>query len=239
MEPLEDADLQSVYFWVDSIPLSRPKRNIARDFSDGVLLAEVVHHYFPKMVELHNYSSANSIRQKLYNWATLNQKVLRRLSFEVKKHEIEAIVNCKPGVIEAILFQLQTKIAEYRARKAAGELSPGRGSAGSVGSRDAEDDGPVRGAATMVGSFGAAAAAAKAASAGGAAAGAGAGSSMDAALLAEKDTTIAELRETVEILELKIKKLEQLVKLKDSRLATLQSRLQSTAGVPAAAPGSQ
>jgi len=41
--------------------------------SIAVLLAEVVHHYFPKYVELHNYSSANSVRQKLYNWSTLNR----------------------------------------------------------------------------------------------------------------------------------------------------------------------
>jgi len=71
---LSDDELQKIYVWVDSIPLSRPKRNIARDFSDGVLTAEIAHHYFPKYVELHNYSSANSIRQKLYNWSTLNRE---------------------------------------------------------------------------------------------------------------------------------------------------------------------
>jgi hypothetical protein len=32
---LTDEELQHVYVWIDSIPLSRPKRNIARDFSDG------------------------------------------------------------------------------------------------------------------------------------------------------------------------------------------------------------
>lgn len=69
---LSDDELQSVYLWVDGIPLSRPKRNIARDMSDGVLVAEIVAHYFPKLVELHNYSPASSIRQKLYNWSTLN-----------------------------------------------------------------------------------------------------------------------------------------------------------------------
>ena len=36
--------------------------------------------------------------------------------------------------------------------------------------------------------------------------------------LLEKDQTIGELRETIEILELKIKKLEQLVKLKDTKI---------------------
>jgi len=33
--PLSEEQLQSLYTWVDEIPLSRPKRNIARDFSDA------------------------------------------------------------------------------------------------------------------------------------------------------------------------------------------------------------
>jgi len=45
---------------VDDVPLSRAKRNIARDFSDGVLVAEVVKHFLPKEVDLHNYSQAHS-----------------------------------------------------------------------------------------------------------------------------------------------------------------------------------
>ena len=32
---VREEDLQELYLWVDSIPLSRPKKNIARDFSDG------------------------------------------------------------------------------------------------------------------------------------------------------------------------------------------------------------
>lgn len=35
-------EIQDLYAWVDTVPLSRPKRNIARDFSDGVLMAETV-----------------------------------------------------------------------------------------------------------------------------------------------------------------------------------------------------
>ena len=65
-----------IYNWVDEIPLSRPKRNIARDFSDGgkyiipqpksnypliVLVAEIVKHFVPHIVELHNYSAAHSV----------------------------------------------------------------------------------------------------------------------------------------------------------------------------------
>ena len=35
---LNDEQLRALYAWIDAIPLSRPKRNIARDFSDGVIL---------------------------------------------------------------------------------------------------------------------------------------------------------------------------------------------------------
>lgn len=35
-------DLDELYTWLDEIPLSRPKKNIARDFQDGVMAAEVL-----------------------------------------------------------------------------------------------------------------------------------------------------------------------------------------------------
>lgn len=37
--------------------------------------AQVVAYYFPKLVDLHNYAAANAVRQKVYNWNTLNEKV--------------------------------------------------------------------------------------------------------------------------------------------------------------------
>jgi hypothetical protein len=59
--PLTEDELNQIYNWVDSIPLSRPKKNITRDFSDGCMLAEIVAHYYPKFIELHNYSLAHSV----------------------------------------------------------------------------------------------------------------------------------------------------------------------------------
>lgn len=50
---------------------------------------------------------------------------------------------------------------------------------------------------------------------------------VDPEVLLEKDHTIGQMKETIEILELKIKKLEQLVKLKDSKIANLSGKLQS------------
>ena len=79
---------------VDAIPLSRPKKNIARDFADGVLAAEVVAAFFPKAVDLHNYSAASSMSQKLANWATLDRKVLRRLGLSLAREEQVCMQRC-------------------------------------------------------------------------------------------------------------------------------------------------
>jgi hypothetical protein len=123
MDVSED-ELQGLYTWVDEIPLSRPKRSIARDFSDGVLVAEIVAHYFPKYVELHNYSSASSLTQKIYNWNTLNQKAFRKMNFSASKTDFEAICNCAPGAIERFLKLLQVKIAKHRGKVQGGFRAP-------------------------------------------------------------------------------------------------------------------
>ena len=35
MTELNEQELQSLYAWIDEVPLTRQKKNIARDFSDG------------------------------------------------------------------------------------------------------------------------------------------------------------------------------------------------------------
>ena len=42
---ISEEDLDSLYAWVDGIPLSRPKKNMARDFADGLMVAEIIHHF--------------------------------------------------------------------------------------------------------------------------------------------------------------------------------------------------
>ena len=59
---LNEEELNFVYNWVDEIPLSRAKKNITRDFADGVLIAEIVSIYAPKIIEKHNYSLAHSVK---------------------------------------------------------------------------------------------------------------------------------------------------------------------------------
>jgi hypothetical protein len=99
----EESELMYIYEWVDSIELSRPKKNIARDFSDGVLLAEIIKSYFPHIVDLHNYPSCSNSKHKESNWNVLNNKVLKKLHIKLTKAEIESIIKAEPLAIEKLL----------------------------------------------------------------------------------------------------------------------------------------
>jgi hypothetical protein len=102
----ESKEIMYIYEWVDKIPLSRQKKNIARDFNDGVLLAEMIKYHYPRLVDLHNYPNASSTKQKLSNWNTLNTKVLKKLGIKVTKEEINDIMNSKPNAIEFLLIKV-------------------------------------------------------------------------------------------------------------------------------------
>jgi CH-like domain in sperm protein len=62
VEPkLNQLELQELLKWLDSFELSRTRRKLSRDFSDGVLLAEILKLEFPTLVNLHNYARCSSI----------------------------------------------------------------------------------------------------------------------------------------------------------------------------------
>jgi hypothetical protein len=142
---------------------------------------------------------------------------MRRLNFPLDKSEIDAIVACKPGAVENLLMRLQRHMAEIRAgkRQLSASTEPGAGGGPSFQSYSVGEGG------VPLSSY----------AGGGAGGGAGVGVHFgggvdaDTALLAEKDAAIAELQETISILELKVKKLEQLVRLKDSRIQTLTAKV--------------
>lgn len=98
------------------MPLSRPKKNITRDFSDGQLAAEVINHFLPRLVEVHNFSAVNSLKQKLYNWNTLNLKVFKKIGFQLSTSDIEQVVNCVPDSVERVLKVIQVKIDNFLSR---------------------------------------------------------------------------------------------------------------------------
>jgi len=220
--------LKTLYAWIDAIPLSRPKRNICRDFSDGVMMAEVIAAYYPHLVELHNYPPANSTKQKIYNYETLNQRVLKKFGYQIPHYVIEDIVNCKQGAIEGVLNTLQFKMAKYRERKEAepspptsarrAQPQPGfenahglkKNQANANNNRAPAANNQPQATAPQGNANGGPSAPPKA--------------TVDAEILLEKEQIIRELTANVEILELKVAKLEQLVRLKDTKIQKLMGQ---------------
>jgi len=101
------SDPADVGLWVDSLPLSRKRKNLARDFSDGVFMAEVLHVFYPKLVDLHNYDQGLRVDTKIYNWNTLNQKVFKKIGATIDAATITAIANAQPGAVDRFLCQIR------------------------------------------------------------------------------------------------------------------------------------
>ncbi|KAM4706562.1 sperm flagellar protein 1 [Discoglossus pictus] len=225
----DEENLHELYTWVDKIPLSRPKRNITRDFSDGVLAAELVKYHFPKLVEMHNYVPANSSQQKLSNWTTLNKKVFSKLSFCVPDDVIRKIIQCSPGVVELVLNSLRQKIEEKQKQiKVAADATHEKETNHSPTAQNHTDSGY----ATKHKSNGTEPSprhAAKGDNASKTQFGYAQNANADTGLriqLAEKEQALMASQETVQILQAKVRRLEQLLQLKNVRISDLTKRLQ-------------
>ncbi|PAA51441.1 hypothetical protein BOX15_Mlig003943g1, partial [Macrostomum lignano] len=226
MAEIDDEVLQDLYAWIDQIPLSRPKKNIARDFSDGVLMAEVVKHYFPRLVDLHNFNPCNNTEQKKKNWMLLNWKTFKKLNFELSNDVIDSIINAKAGTIERVLLLLRTKmdrsLYEEKAAHASdapeadqaslrhggagvSKMSPSRSPKAAGYGRPTQQPPPRKSESLQ-----------------------NIGQSDYVTRLAyeEKVQECLAKDETVEILQAKIRRLEHLLHLKDVRIDDLQSRLE-------------
>ncbi|OHS98239.1 hypothetical protein TRFO_35395 [Tritrichomonas foetus] len=190
MEPLTDEQLEDLYQWIDKIPLSRRKKNLSRDFSDGVLMAEVVAHFFPRFVDLHNYDQGLRVDTKIYNWKTLNTKVLKKLNFNLDTDTITALANARPGVIEDVLWDFRQVITTKMQQN----------------NRPYFDDGDSPALANFEAEQ----------------------SATDRKMLLEKIQECDEQAEYIKALEAKISKLEELMRLKDAKIAKLTGNAKRT-----------
>jgi hypothetical protein len=110
--PCEEGDqLLPILHWIDAFDLSRKKKNLGRDFSDGVLVAEIVSQTrFSTLVNLHNYSPVQSTKGKRENWETLNRKVLQKMGINLPAKQINNLATVQSGAIEEFLLKLHAVV---------------------------------------------------------------------------------------------------------------------------------
>merc|ERR1711892_97921 len=202
-QPLDDETTKGLLIWIDGIELSRPKKNINRDFADGVLIAELVAHFFPHRVEKHNYQAASSKQGKLTNWATLNRKVLAKFGFTVPADVVQSIIAAKPNVVEVFLNGLK-QIIERELNAELEQIpkprlaqAPKEDLMSTIQAGIPLKDLNLRGIDTDT-----------------------------RLVLAEKEQSLLASHETIKILQMKVHRLEQLLQLKDRRIEELKKQLE-------------
>jgi hypothetical protein len=212
---LDEKKLEDLYEWIDQVPLTRPKKRIERDFSDGCMIAELVRHFLPNLVDLHNFTPANNLEQKMANWGTLNTKVFSKFGLNVPENITHNICTCKPGYVEVLLHNLRYKITEQIAKieKPKFYINPGT---------KTPRTNTVMGTNRVIKSH--------------------SGGSHNASQYIpridyeEKVQECLEQAEALEVLQAKIRRLEHLLQLKDIRIQELSDKLDKyrpTASVPA------
>ena len=118
-----------IYVWIDRLNLqSKPKKHFARDFSDGVLCAEILmkttcssssssfsrRSNTARIISMHNYPIKNSFKGKLENWELLNAKVLRspKIRCELTREEMSAVARSEKDAAERVLLNIKTAVED-------------------------------------------------------------------------------------------------------------------------------
>lgn len=90
------------------------QKSMPTTFSSGVLVAEIIHSQYPKLIQLHNYAESTNSREKLSNWTLLNKK-LSLFRCGLSDQQIKNIVNrtMSSADIANIIRQLQVRLPSY------------------------------------------------------------------------------------------------------------------------------
>jgi len=113
--------LAALRSWIDTFPFMNEEkkkgfRSIGRDFADGVRVAKIIKCYFPRIIEIHNYSQTSSTHGKVSNWAILNRKVLtKHFEITLQQNMIDQLVTGNENMVQQFLIKLNKAIIKKMA----------------------------------------------------------------------------------------------------------------------------
>lgn len=119
----EQEALHTLYRWLDTIPLpSLPKKSgiLSRDFSDATCVADIIHYYNPKIIDVHNYSRTCNTKQKRSNWETLERKVLKKhlgITLKGRYAELCTSTGGRNRYLEELLYTLMVLFEDSAQRE--------------------------------------------------------------------------------------------------------------------------
>jgi len=98
---------RAVLRWLQSLDLSYAIRTVKRDCANGFLIAEVLSRYYPRDVEMHNYSNGHSLACKKDNWAQIS-KILKLKGIPLTQTHIDDTINAVPNGAVVLVEKLYT-----------------------------------------------------------------------------------------------------------------------------------
>jgi hypothetical protein len=113
LSPYQRTAQYDILAWLDTIPLSRPVHNLESDFSDGILIAEIIDYFFPEYVELEMFRVARNMSQRTKNWRLLNSDILPKISLHAPGTVVHDITNGDHRAVKLFLLRLREKIEEH------------------------------------------------------------------------------------------------------------------------------
>ncbi|XP_005183889.1 sperm flagellar protein 1 [Musca domestica] len=113
---LNEQQLHELKDWLQSHEIVY--KNLHRDFSDCLPVANLLKKFYSKLVELHNYPPRNNTQLKVNNWETLNLKVLSKIGLQQNKQMLEKFAKAIPGAIESLLYDIMIIDREQQQQKA-------------------------------------------------------------------------------------------------------------------------
>ncbi|XP_069487543.1 spermatogenesis-associated protein 4 [Ambystoma mexicanum] len=104
---------REVLRWLQSLDLTFPLKNVRRDFSNGLLIAEIFFWYFQEDIQMHSYENGTSIENKLGNWSQLERFFMKR-DIKISRELIDGTIHCKPGAAELLLQTIYVTLTNRR-----------------------------------------------------------------------------------------------------------------------------
>ena len=101
-----------IFAWLDTIPLPRPVTTLEMDFTDGLVIAEIIAYFFPEYVDFNKFHTARNMTQRIKNWRVLNSDVLPKLGLHAPGTVVHDITNGDKRASELFLHHLIEKLEE-------------------------------------------------------------------------------------------------------------------------------
>ena len=72
---------REIWRWLLGFSLKGKTKNVRRDFSNGYVIAEVLHQYFPMDIQLPEFRNGESFPIKMANWQQLGMIITLKIQF--------------------------------------------------------------------------------------------------------------------------------------------------------------